>query len=59
MSRLPVLLLLALLAIGVTAAAASPAESISDFRLKNGEGRVTVDATLNAIALDQAKAMAA
>jgi uncharacterized protein YkwD len=32
---------------------------ISDFRLKHGEGRVTMDATLNRIALDQAKAMAA
>jgi uncharacterized protein YkwD len=42
-----------------TAAAASPAQLISDFRLKNGEGRVTIDATLNAIAHDQAMAMAA
>ena len=32
---------------------------ISDFRLKQGEGRVTMDSTLNRIALDQAKAMAA
>jgi uncharacterized protein YkwD len=32
---------------------------ISDFRLKHGEGRVTMDATLNGIAKDQAKAMAA
>ncbi len=32
---------------------------ISDFRLKHGEGRVTTDATLNRIALAQAKAMAA
>jgi len=41
------------------ALAASPAELISDFRLKHGEGRVTMDSTLNRIALDQAKAMAA
>jgi uncharacterized protein YkwD len=53
------LLSLVLLWGGVAAAAASPAQMISDFRLKNGEGRVTTDATLNAIALDQAKAMAA
>src|SRR5258705_9050748 len=32
---------------------------ISDFRLKHGEGRVTMDATLVRIALEQAKAMAA
>ncbi|WP_433994394.1 CAP domain-containing protein [Bradyrhizobium canariense] len=32
---------------------------ISDFRLKHGEGRVAIDATLNRIALEQAKAMAA
>ena len=57
MSRLVILLLLALPA--GSAAAASPAQLISEFRVKNGEGRVTADATLNAIALDQAKAMAA
>lgn len=59
MSRLAVLVSLALLASGVAAAVATPAQLISDFRLKNGEGRVTMDATLNAIANDQAKAMAA
>ena len=58
-SRLTVQLLLALLAGSATAAAASPAQLISEFRLKNGEGRVTIDTTLNAIAMDQAKAMAA
>ena len=58
-SRFAVPLLLALLVSGVAAAAASPAQLISDFRLKNGEGRVTLDATLNAIAQDQARAMAA
>jgi len=44
---------------GLAAAASSPAGMISDFRLKHGEGRVTMDATLNRIALEQAKAMAA
>jgi cysteine-rich secretory family protein len=41
------------------AAAESPAEQISSFRLKHGEGRVTRDATLDRIALEQARAMAA
>jgi hypothetical protein len=54
-----ILLLLALLSSGLAAAEPSPAEMISDFRLKHGEGRVTVDATLNRIAREQAKAMAA
>ena len=54
-----ILLALPLLLSGLAAAAASPAEMISDFRLKHGEGRVTIDATLNRIALEQAKAMAA
>jgi len=54
-----ILLALPLLLSGLAAAAASPAELISDFRLKHGEGRVTMDATLNRIALEQAKAMAA
>lgn len=40
-------------------AAANPAQMISDFRLKHGEGRVTLDATLTRIAHDQAQAMAA
>jgi len=44
---------------GFAAAQASPAGMISDFRLKHGEGRVTADATLNRIALEQARAMAA
>jgi uncharacterized protein YkwD len=44
---------------GLAAAESSPAEMISSFRLKHGEGRVTIDATLNRIALEQAKAMAA
>jgi uncharacterized protein YkwD len=39
--------------------AASPAQMISDFRLKHGEKRVTLDATLTRIAHDQAQAMAA
>ena len=52
------LLSLLLLAGGPAAAASSPAEMISSFRLKHGEGPVTMDATLNRIAMDQAKAMA-
>jgi uncharacterized protein YkwD len=40
-------------------ATANPAQMISDFRLKHGEGRVTLDATLTRIAHDQAQAMAA
>jgi uncharacterized protein YkwD len=38
---------------------ASPAVMISDFRLKHGEGRVTLDPTLTRIAHEQAAAMAA
>jgi Cysteine-rich secretory protein family len=41
------------------ASADSPADLISSFRLKHGEVRVTSDATLNRIAADQARAMAA
>ena len=41
------------------AVAASPAEQISAFRLKHGEVRVVRDATLDAIAMEQARAMAA
>jgi hypothetical protein len=41
------------------AQSATPAEMISDFRAQHGEGRVTIDATLNRIAHDQAAAMAA
>lgn len=40
-------------------AAESPAELISSFRLKHGEARVVRDATLDRIALEQARAMAA
>jgi hypothetical protein len=40
-------------------AAESPAELISSFRLKHGEVRVSRDATLDRIALEQARAMAA
>jgi uncharacterized protein YkwD len=54
-----VLLSLVLSFSGFAAAAASPAEMISEFRLKHGEGRVTMDAALNRIALEQARAMAA
>src|ERR1700754_1568257 len=41
------------------AAAESPAEQISSFRLKHGEGRVVRDPTLDRIAMEQARAMAA
>ena len=37
----------------------TPAELISSFRLKHGEVRVVRDATLDRIAMDQARAMAA
>ena len=40
-------------------AAESPAEQISAFRLKHGEPRVVRDATLDRIAMEQARAMAA
>jgi hypothetical protein len=39
-------------------AAESPSELISNFRLKHGEVRVVRDATLDRIALEQARAMA-
>jgi hypothetical protein len=55
--RFAIVLALALLFTG--RAAAEPAAMISDFRLKHGEGRVTMDATLVRIALEQARAMAA
>ncbi|WP_065756341.1 CAP domain-containing protein [Bradyrhizobium paxllaeri] len=45
--------------VGCRTAAANPAQMISDFRLKHGEKRVTLDATLTRIAHDQAQAMAA
>jgi uncharacterized protein YkwD len=54
-----ILLSSVLLCNGLAAAEAAPAELISDFRLKHGEGRVSSDATLNRIALEQAQAMAA
>jgi hypothetical protein len=40
-------------------AQSSPASMISEFRSKQGEGSVVMDATLNRIALEQAQAMAA
>jgi uncharacterized protein YkwD len=51
--------LVVLLFCGLAAAESSPAEMISEFRLKHGERHVTTDATLDRIALEQAKAMAA
>jgi len=50
---------LALMAAAPVMAAESPAEQISGFRLKHGEGRVVRDGTLDRIAMDQARAMAA
>src|SRR5947207_9428880 len=44
---------------GPVMAAESPAELISSFRVKHGEVRVMRDATLDRIALEQARAMAA
>lgn len=44
---------------GSGTAFANPAAMISDFRLKHGEKRVTLDSTLTRIAHDQAQAMAA
>jgi len=41
------------------AAAESPAELISNYRLKHGEVKVVRDATLDRIAMEQARAMAA
>jgi hypothetical protein len=51
--------LLLLSASASTVAAESPAELISNYRLKHGEVRVTRDATLDRIAMEQARAMAA
>jgi hypothetical protein len=48
-----------LLAAAPAMAAESPAELISSFRLRHGEVRVVRDATLDGIALEQARAMAA
>jgi hypothetical protein len=49
-----------LLLLNATAAMAdSPADLISSFRLKHGEVRVVRDSTLDRIAMDQARAMAA
>lgn len=59
MRSLTALFALILLVCSSAAAQSSPAEMISNFRTKHGEGRVTGDATLNRIALAQAKAMAA
>ena len=50
---------LMLLAAAPAGAAESAAEQISGFRLKHGEGRVVRDTTLDRIAMDQARAMAA
>jgi hypothetical protein len=48
-----------LLMVAPASAAESPAEQISAFRLMHGEARVVRDATLDGIAMEQARAMAA
>ena len=48
-----------LMLMAVPAMAESPAEQNSSFRLKHGEVRVVRDSTLDRIAMDQARAMAA
>ena len=55
----PLIVASLLMASAHSAAAEAPAELISNFRLKHGEIRVTSDATLNRIASEQARAMAA
>jgi hypothetical protein len=57
--RIGAITLLALSARPALAADASPAEQITAFRLKHGEVRVIRDATLDRIAADQAREMAA
>jgi uncharacterized protein YkwD len=60
-SALPIFLWLTLALCGsafAQAAPASRAEMISKYRLKHGEGRVTIDSALNRIAHEQAAAMA-
>src|ERR1700737_853799 len=51
--------ILGLLSIAPAIAAETPAELISSYRLKHGEVRVVRDATLDRIAMEQARAMAA
>jgi hypothetical protein len=51
--------ILGLLLIAPAIAAETPAELISSYRLKHGEVRVVRDATLDRIAMEQARAMAA
>jgi hypothetical protein len=58
-SHFAICLSLALLFSGRAGAEPSSATMISEFRVKHGEGRVTMDAALVRIALQQAKAMAA
>ena len=57
--RIGAIALFALSARAGLAAEASPAEQITAFRLKHGEVRVIRDATLDRIAADQAREMAA
>jgi hypothetical protein len=53
--KAPLAIVLPLALLFSSLAVAGPADMISDFRLKQGEGRVTPDATLERIALEQAK----
>jgi uncharacterized protein YkwD len=53
-----VIALLLTLSFPLAAHAASPAEMISSYRQKHGEGKVTSDPVLNRLAEEQAKAMA-
>jgi hypothetical protein len=55
-----ILIAFSLLAASVRSATAeTPAEQISAFRARHGEGKVVRDTTLDGIAMDQARAMAA
>ena len=58
-SRAIVAAIAGLLSIAPAIAAETPAELISNYRLKHGEVRVVRDATLDRIAMEQARAMAA
>jgi hypothetical protein len=58
-SRAIVAAIAGLLSIAPAIAAETPAELISNYRLKHGEVRVVRDSTLDRIAMEQARAMAA
>jgi hypothetical protein len=52
-------ILIAVCCLAGSASAETPAELISGFRAKHGEGKVVRDTTLDGIAMDQARTMAA